>query len=125
MEEEVNISGWLNRRRYTAKREQLDREAPSQRLERIEVHTVPPRPREEKGPFNVTLYWPGKDEEPSVSYPFEGLNEGESVMTKPGTYMKLERRRAGWLWQTWWLLLLILLALLTWIGVFGYLYLRA
>jgi hypothetical protein len=46
-------------------------------------------------------------------------------MVKPGTYIRLEKRQAGWLRQAWWLLLLFVLTLLIWLAVFGYLYLKA
>jgi len=117
---EVSVSGWVNHRRYTAKKEQLARDAPSWELERVEVRTERPNPGQNRGPFTVTLHWP--DGEPAT---LDGLNAGERAELSRGQYIEVLPGESGWQRQNWWLLALILLALLIWLGVFGYLYFTA
>jgi hypothetical protein len=120
--DEVNVSGKLNRRKYVASKDQLDRDAPTQGLKEITVKPVRPTEGEARVAANVTLRWPGEGDESDEEYPIENLNEGETVRVREGLYVKLEKRRAG---LPWWLLLLIVLAVLIWLAVFGYLYFRA
>jgi hypothetical protein len=117
---EVSVSGWLNHRRYTANKEQLDRDAPSWDLERVEVKTKRPNSGQNEGPFTVTLHWP--DEDPAT---LDGLKAGERTELGRGQYIELLPGESRWQRHNWWLLALILLALLIWLSVFGYLYFTA
>lgn len=122
MEQEVRIYGKLNRRCYTVDRERLDTALPSLNLEQIEVKPTSPTDPDARIAANVTLRWPAAEGESGEEVFLDALNEGESVLVTSGIRVKLEKRPASWLRETWWLLLLILLALLIWFGVFGYLY---
>ena len=123
MEQEVRLYGKLNRRRYTVSRDQLDEAIPALNLEEIEAKSTSPTEDGARVAANITLRWPGTEEEEEGEELFlEALNEGESALVTQGFRVRLEKRPDSWLWGTWWLLLLILLALLIWFGVFGYLY---
>ncbi|MBC8253871.1 MAG: hypothetical protein H8E35_07570 [Ardenticatenia bacterium] len=122
MEQEVKLYGRLNRRSYKVKRDQLDAAVPSLNLEQIEVQATRPTESGARVAVNVILRWP-KEEGGEVEEIFlDALNEGESVLVMPGIRAKLEKRHVGWVGQAWWILLLILLALLIWFGVFYTLY---
>lgn len=121
----VNVSGTLNRRKYTAKRVQLDRSIPDLDLEKIQAETP-------GGNVNVTLYWPSEafddDEESyiddalSEATPFFNVGFDEEIYVDSNTVMRLSKNRWGrFTWLTMPVFAALLLLPLLWAGVIFFL----
>lgn len=115
----TEISGWLNRRRYVAQRNQLERDVPLSRLERIEVRATRPSKEGASVAVNMTLFYqPDRGAKVGRQVTIDGLNEGERTLLEQSTHVELKKRPAQW-WEGIWLALaLIVSALLAWFGLF-------
>lgn len=121
---QVNIGGPLNRHRYVAKKNQLDRDVPTLGLERIEVKGT--KSTEEGASFaaNIRLKWASEEGEPGESDDLEGVLEGETVRIS-GQGLRMQLKKQGGARVPTWLWVWIVATLVAWIGTCAYLYLQA
>lgn len=119
--EEIRLAGRVNRRSYTANRDQLEHEAPSLLdAESISVRPVKPSQPNSRIAADVTFRFRTEDGEVE-EFPISGLNEGESVLIPRGIRVQLKKGAGG---MPRWLTLMIVLAFLGLLAAFCYLYAR-
>ena len=121
---EVKLYGPLSRRRHCVRSRILALAVPSLKLARIFARVAVATEPDARVAVDIELVWRGEEGDPEDRLSLDGVNEGEDIDIGGGLRMKLEKRHANWLAETWWFIFFVLLSFGAWFSVFGYLYLR-